>query len=190
VARAFSADVAPGHVISATPSEGSTVQRGTAVRLTVSRGTQPVAVPDVTGKPVAEARGIREGKGLVVKQTEQASSEKPGTVIAQDPTGGSTTKPGGTVTLTVAKAEQVTVPDVTGASKSDAHTRLRAAGLKVKSVPQMVTDTTRKGTVVAQDPAAGTQVDKGSVVTIHIGRLPAASPTPSATPSQTASATP
>jgi serine/threonine-protein kinase len=193
VTRAFSADVAQGRVISATPPEGTTVQKGTNVRLSVSRGAQPVPVPDVTGKQVAEARGILEGKGLQVKQKDQVSSAKdPGTVLSQSPGAGSSIKPGGTVTLTVAKAPpQVAVPDLSGMSKQDARNALHAAGLKVRSQPQPAASPDQDGQVVGQDPAAGTQVDKGSRVTIKIGRTQGgASPTPSPTASPLPSVTP
>jgi serine/threonine-protein kinase len=193
VTRQYSADVARGRVISATPPEGTTVQKGANVRLTVSRGAQPVSVPDVTGKQVAEARGILEGKGLQVKEKEQVSSDKdPGTVLSQSPSGGSSIKPGGTVTLTVAKAPpQVAVPDVTGKTKTEARDALHAAGLKVRSEPQTVTSPDQKGQVVDQDPAAGTEVDKGTRVTIKIGRIqPSASPSPTPSPSPSPSPTP
>jgi eukaryotic-like serine/threonine-protein kinase len=147
----------------------------------------------VTGKQVAEARGILEGKGLQVKQKDQVSSAKdPGTVLSQSPGGGSSIKPGGTVTLTVAKAPpQVAVPDVSGMSKTAARDALHAAGLKVRSQPQPVSSPDQRRKVVGQDPAAGTQVDKGSRVTIKIGRLNAgASPTPSPTASPSPSPTP
>jgi serine/threonine-protein kinase len=198
VVRSFSADVASGHVVSATPPEGTTVQRGTQVRLTVSRGAQPVTVPDVTGKQVAEARGILEGKGLQVKEKEQVSSDKdPGTVLSQSPGSGSSLKPGGTVTLTVAKAPpQVSVPDVTGEPRDQARQDIHDAGLKVRSQPQSVDNPDQDGTVVDQSPAGGTSVDKGTRVTLKIGRFsPAApeggaSPTPSPTASPSPSPTP
>jgi serine/threonine-protein kinase len=187
VTRAFSADVPAGRVISATPPEGSTVQRGTTVRLSVSKGVEPMSVPDVTGKPVAEARGILEGKGLQVRETAQVSADsRPGTVLLQSPGADASVKPGSTVTLTVAKAPpKVQVPDVGGMPKSDARDALHAAGLTVQSVPQQVTSPDQEGQVVAQDPAGGTKVDKGTRVTIHIGRAP--SPSPSPTPGASAS---
>jgi serine/threonine-protein kinase len=198
VTRAFSADVASGRVVSATPSEGTTVQRGTTVRLTVSKGAQPVDVPDVTGKQVAEARGILEGKGLQVKETDQVSGDKdPGTVLSQDPGAGSSIKPGGTVNLTVAKAPpQVPVPDLSGETRDQAKQDLASAGLKSRSVREPVDTPDQDGTVVDQDPAPGTSVDKGTRVTIRIGHFTpnppegGASPSPTASPSPSPSATP
>jgi eukaryotic-like serine/threonine-protein kinase len=192
VTRAYSADVALGRVVSATPPEGTTVERGTSVRLTVSRGEQPVDVPDVTGKQVAEARGILEGRNLQVKEKEQESADKdPGTVLSQDPAAGSSIKAGGTVTLTVAKAPpQVAVPDVSGETRDEARQDLLNAGLKVRSVRQSVDTPDQDGTVVEQDPAAGTSVDRGTQVTIRVGRFSPASPEAGATPSPSATASP
>jgi serine/threonine-protein kinase len=199
VTREYSADVARGRVVSASPPEGSTADRGATVRLTVSRGAEPVAVPDVTGKDAAEARGLLEGKGLQVDETQQVSeSADPGTVTAQDPAAGKAVRPGATVTLTVAQAPpQVAVPDVTGLTRDEARQALLDAGFKVRRVAQAVATPDDDGTVVDQDPAPGEHRDRGTRVTIRIGRFTppvapdtTASPTPTATASPTPSPTP
>ena len=191
VQRAYSPDAASGRVISASPAEGSTADKGTTVRLTVSRGAQPVTVPGVEGKQVAEARGLLEGKGLKVKETSEVStSTTPGTVTAQSPGAGSSVKPGTTVTLTVAKAPpQVGVPDVTGDTADEARAAIRGAQLKVTSVKVDVDTPDQDGLVQEQDPSAGSQVDRGTLVTIRVGRF-SPPPSPDTTPSPTPSPSP
>jgi beta-lactam-binding protein with PASTA domain/predicted Ser/Thr protein kinase len=195
--QAYSSDVRSGQVISATPAEGSTAEKGSTVRLTVSRGAQPVAVPSVVGKTADEARGLIEGKGLKVSETDkETTSEADGTVLTQSPAGGSSVKPGSTVTLTVAKAPpQAQVPDVSGDTKDEARQALRDNKLHVTVVRDPVDTPDQDGLVVKQEPQAGTMVDRGTIVTIHLGEFtppatPDTTPTATATPSPTATATP
>jgi serine/threonine-protein kinase len=195
--QAYSADVKTGQVISSSPPEGSTAEKGSTVRLTVSRGAQPVAVPSVVGKTVAEARGLIEGKGFKVSEKDEQTTSKPdGTVLSQSPAGGTSVKPGSTVTLTVAKAPpQVQVPDVGGDTKDEARQALRANHLHVTVVRDPVDTPDQDGLVVKQDPQAGTNVDRGTTVTIHLGTFtppttPDTTPTATPSPSPTATATP
>lgn len=73
-------------------------------------------------------------------------------------------------------AETVTVPDVDGKSQSSATTLLEAEGLKVE-VQEVHVANAKAGEVVRQTPAAGTEADKDSVVTLSVAtgrvRIPA-----------------
>ncbi|MGL5858691.1 MAG: Stk1 family PASTA domain-containing Ser/Thr kinase [Angustibacter sp.] len=66
ITEEFSNDVAPGLVIAQEPGPG-TVERGTTVRLVVSRGPQTIQLPDVTGQTVAQAREQLKSLGLRVR---------------------------------------------------------------------------------------------------------------------------
>src|SRR5437588_3822614 len=63
-------------------------------------------------------------------------------------------------------ASGVTVPAVVGLKQSNAVRRLDERGL----VPQLATGSSKfpAGTVFAQDPGAGTQVDRGSLVRVLV----------------------
>jgi serine/threonine-protein kinase len=181
VTEAYSADVPAGRVISSSPPESTTADKGTAVRLTVSRGAKPVGVPGVVGKDVDEARGLLQAAGLkVTTKDDTNATQDPGTVTAQDPKAGTKVKPGDTVTLTVAKA--IDVPDLADLTEAEASQQLRAAGFAVRVRAVDTTNPDEKDKVVDQSPAAGEQRKRGSTVTIRVGRL-AASATPSPTPS-------
>lgn len=60
----YSEDVPEGAVISAAPVAEGPVRVSSEISLTISRGPEPVEVPDVIGKPWAEAKGILENAGL------------------------------------------------------------------------------------------------------------------------------
>jgi beta-lactam-binding protein with PASTA domain len=184
VEQQFSDEVKKGRVIESSPAGGTTVERGTTVTLTVSRGPETVEVPDVTGDSEDNARSAIEGAGLRVgKVTEAESEEEPGTVTAQDPAPGTSVTKNTAVALTVAKP--VPVPDVVDLDEDEAQQQLEDAGFEVRVRDQTVTDQAQDGVVLEQTPPAEEERRKGSRVTIVVGRLATATPSPTASPTAT-----
>jgi beta-lactam-binding protein with PASTA domain len=173
------------HVIAQDPSGRSQAQQGTTVELQVSTGPQQVDVVDVTGKSEDDARSALEAAGFKVAVEEQEDADKdPGTVLSQSPTGGQAAH-GTTVTITVAiEPKQIAVPDVVGRSQNQATKTLSGEGFEV-AVDEVAVDTPDgDGIVQKQSPAGGAdkKVDRGSTVTITVGRFdPALNPDPGVT---------
>ena len=168
----FSDEVRKGLAIRTVPREGEEVTVGTRVRLLVSQGPELATVPDVVGLSRSSADSRLRGEGLGVGVQEQESEEPEGTVIAQDPAGGSSVEQGATVTITVSTGiPQASVPNVVGLGAADAATQLGNAGLVPVQREQTVTDPSDDGVVVDQRPGAGTELDEGSEVVIIIGVL-------------------
>jgi eukaryotic-like serine/threonine-protein kinase len=65
----------------------------------------------------------------------------------------------------------VNVPFVQGDKASAATNTLTSAGLKVTQRSQTVTDKGKDGIVLSQSPNAGSSVNKGSTVTIVVGKF-------------------
>jgi eukaryotic-like serine/threonine-protein kinase len=172
VKKEFSDTVSDGSVIRTIPGAGEKADAGSEITLLVSKGNQPVSIPNVVGQSRDSATATLQAAGFSVNVSEQESgAAAPGNVISQNPSGGSATGKGATVTITVAKAPpQADVPDVTGQRRTAATQQLHAAGFKVSAVDQPVQDPTQDGVVVSQDPGAG-RAAQGSTVTITIGRL-------------------
>lgn len=168
VTREFSQDVTKGFVISSDPGAGTERHAGSAIALTVSKGS-PVEVADVTGASVADATSELEQAGLKVKiASQQVNSEfDQGQVAEQSPKAGSQVAGGDTVTLTISKGpEMVSVPDVVGDSVDDAKTKLEAAGFKVnedRGLLGLFGDH-----VKSQSVDGGKTAPKGSTITIVI----------------------
>ncbi len=176
-----------GIVIAQKPDSGKSVLQGTEVALVVSKGPAGVAMPDVTGLAAADAVKALQQRKLVATLQQVSSTEAPGTVVAQDPAPGKRAKPGTKVTLQVAKGQtSVSVPDVTGHSSQDAVNDLRNAGLSATVV--RVPSSQPAGSVVAQNPAAGTKVARGSAVRLNVARASAAATTTQATTRATTTA--
>jgi beta-lactam-binding protein with PASTA domain/tRNA A-37 threonylcarbamoyl transferase component Bud32 len=180
----FSDTVKKGEVVSTTPAVGTLVERGTTVTLTVSKGKEQVAIPDVDGETEDNARSAIEAAGLRVgKVTEEESDEDPGTVIAQSPAAGKNVAKGSAVDLTVAKA--VKVPDVVDETEEDATKALEDAGFTVRVRDRATTTEEEDGVVLEQSPEGDEERPKGSRVTIIVGRFGTATPSPTASPTTT-----
>ncbi len=92
-----------GYVLAQDPQEGTQIDAGMAVNITVSSGL--VKVPGVRGESEAQARSDLAQIGFDVQVVElQDGSVSPGTVLAQSPQAGELLPRGSVVTITVATA--------------------------------------------------------------------------------------
>jgi serine/threonine-protein kinase len=154
------------------------VQQGSQVKLRVSKGPKPVAVPNVVGSTFESAYSTLLGLNFAVKREVVTSDAPKDTVVDTSPGVGTLQPPGTTITVMVSKGPTTsTVPDVTTLSQSDAQATLKASGFGVKIVSQPVTDQNQDGIVQTQDPPGGSQQPPGTAVTIAVGRF-AGTPTP------------
>ncbi|MTV26194.1 PASTA domain-containing protein [Nitriliruptoraceae bacterium ZYF776] len=100
--RTFSSDVPEGAVVSQDPGPDATRYRGDTVELVISRGPEPIEVPNLRGDPVAEAVATLESLGFDVEVERQGGFGaflRPGRVYDQDPGPGATRVPGTTIVL-------------------------------------------------------------------------------------------
>ena len=170
IEREFSDEVDEDFAIRTVPRAGVEVTRGTRITLFVSDGPEQVTVPEVTGLSQASAESRLAGEGLGVAVAEQESEETEGTVIAQDPGGGSQVDRGATVTITVSLGiERIDVPNVVGLSAGDAQAQISGARLTTARSERTVSDEAQDGVVIDQRPGAGAEVEEGSQVVIIIG---------------------
>ncbi len=143
-------------------------------------GTSSFNLESVTGEPVAQATSKLVADGLVVKRTDQVSTDAIGTVISTDPPPNSLVKKGDTVTLTVATAQQVTVPSgITNTSLANAESILTDAGLTYKV--NNVANNQQAGTVLSANPGSGSKAPKGSAVVLTVSSGPVSVRVPSVT---------
>lgn len=175
----FSADAPADTVIAATGvlPGGDTVDLSTVdeygergpVTLTVSLG----AVPDVTGKTVADATTTLQGVGLTVgAQQERYDDDVPKGQVISSEVEGSPAVRGSTVDLVVSRGPTpITLPDVAGKTIADATSTLENLGLQV-TVPDCtnvlcrLTDWKALLRVDATDPVQGSTVYRGDEITL------------------------
>jgi hypothetical protein len=97
------------------------------------------------------------------------------------PTSSTTTPTTSTTTSTATAPTAVRVPNVTGDRAREATRALIAARFAVAQKTKRVTDKGQNGVVLHQRPAGGSIVNKGSAVTITVGRYDARSQTSTGT---------
>ena len=138
------------------------------------RGVQ-VAVPDVTGQTLEQAKAVIEGAGFVFQDGgTRASDVTAGLVVATDPGGGSQTSKGATITVFTSDGSQVggTMPNLTGQRSDVALQALAALGVNTSNVT--VAYTASGATVAntclvsATDPAPGATASVSSPITLTL----------------------
>lgn len=178
-----SKDYASGIVMSAAlqdgtvVNEGSQVEAGTNIVLTVSTGQTGVEVPSVTGMTQAEAIAKLKQKGFdSINKAEGTSNEvDKGKVISQTPEGGTVAPADTSVTITISTGKdttgQVQVPSVTGISREEAMAILVENNLQLGTTSEVETDDPNKvGLVISQDVQEDTFAEPGTKVNLTIGK--------------------
>ncbi|MBE8471458.1 Stk1 family PASTA domain-containing Ser/Thr kinase [Streptomyces justiciae] len=167
-------DQPKGNICDQNPDAGTKVDKKSTVELVVSTGAPKVTVPSVIGDQFDEAKARLEGDefGLVVKKKEKESTEETGSVLDQTPVFGKQVEKGSTITLTVAvEIQKSTVPDVAGKTCDEAKALMTQNNLTGNCVTDTETDDANLvDKVISTDPGIGNSVDKGSTVTIHLGK--------------------
>ncbi|MGN7252568.1 protein kinase domain-containing protein [Arthrobacter sp. SAFR-014] len=163
----FDEEIPAGTVLGQAPAAGTPVRHGTPVSLTVSKGPQPIPVPDVRGQDQDEAVRSIEAAGLQAEVADETVHDRnipKGAVVSQEPASGTLTR-GQTVTLTISEGPKlVKVPNYIGKQVEDATEALRKRGFEVR-VNEVLGGFF--GTVRDQDPV-DTEVPEGSVITLTV----------------------
>jgi eukaryotic-like serine/threonine-protein kinase len=127
-----------------------------------------VNVPNVVRLQQREAVDRLNDRGLIARTITRTAEAQAGTVLNQDPEPGADVTRRSVVTLVVSAAQVVAVPNVVGKQAGTAGRTLRAQGFQVDT--SAVASNKPRGTVVGQQPAAATEVAKGSTVLIRVSR--------------------
>ena len=178
--QSYSNDYAAGYVYKQSPVAGRTVREGQSVTLTVSLGIQSVTVPDVTNYLQADAEQQLKNLGVSVLVTQAVEpTVASGSVIRTDPAAGSRHRPGSTVLGAVSRPQVSTtakVPSLVGLSNvNDARTLLVQNKLGLGSTTEQYSDKPA-GTIIAQNPAAGSTVKVNSRVSVTVSPAPEPEP--------------
>jgi eukaryotic-like serine/threonine-protein kinase len=145
-----------------------------ALALLLLAPSSKVTVPDVTGQTEQAASAILRHAGLTPIPSLASSATVPtGRVIRQSPAGGLLVSKGARVSIVVSGGPASTfLVNVEGLTSPQALARLRAAGFKPTTRSQ-ASSTVAPGRVISTDPAAGTEVQVGSNVTVFVSSGPA-----------------
>lgn len=174
--------VAEGVVFDQNPRAGTKVDPGTPVELIVSQGEGLPGVPTVVGFPIESAiRTLRAAGFNPIENPERVfdNTSDAGEVLTQDPVAGTEAEVGSDVTLTVsAGPEEVTIPDLSGKTQSEAIRELIDLGLGLGDTVQEASEVIDVGKVTRTDPTAGSVVPRDTRVNIFVSEGSPLTPVP------------
>ena len=133
-------------------------------------GGEEIEAPDFKGMTMQQAQDMAEQMDIKVKEGEEVISDEvdKGLIVSQTPEPGQTIKTGSTVTVNISKGlGDGSVPDLTGKMKDDLSEYLEAAGFKLGAVTTKSSDQP-EGTVLSQNPKAGSEVEKGTAIDVVV----------------------
>ncbi|MFL6051815.1 MAG: PASTA domain-containing protein [Actinoallomurus sp.] len=144
------------------------VDKGTLLTLILSKGKQPVAIPDLKGQPLEQAKQKLQQAGLTPgDEVKQPSTTIPdGSVITTRPDAGTLQDPTNPVTLLISTGMQM--PNLVGMPQDQAAQALAKLGLNVQWQEQDPADGQQPNTVVAQNPPVGTTLTPGQAVQVTV----------------------
>jgi serine/threonine-protein kinase len=161
-----------GEVTAQDPPANTKIAVGQPVRINVSKGPQPIAVPGVLGLPIDQATSTLQAAGFQVSPRFVNDSQPANTVIDQSPQAGTSAGKNSVVSLTVSRGPKTsTVPDVSSTDLPSAEQTLRASGFRWTIVYQDTTDPNSDGLVLNQTPLGGQQEPPNTTITLTVGRL-------------------
>ena len=179
VAETYDATVPAGEVVSQDPDPGRSVKGGRLVTIYVSKGGEALEMPDLVGLTKSAAierlQKMNLNPGSIY---EKESSSDPGIVLSTDPTTGTKIIRGQKIDLIISRGEseksknssdenKITVPDVHNASLEVARSGIESHGLNVGAVVYEISNQA-EGTVVSQNPSAGSEISAGGSVDLVI----------------------
>lgn len=171
---AQAAGIVGGKGPTAASSGSASSSSSTEVVSSSSKEEEKVTVPDLSNKTEADAVALANSLNLGVRNggTEASDVIEAGKICRQDLTPGSKVDKNSTITYYVSsgKAEEtVTIPTgIVGADKDTAKAALTQLGLVVFDTEEFSDE--EAGKVISVDPTEGSEVAKGSTVTLVVSK--------------------
>ncbi len=136
----------------------------------IRRGVTPV--PQLAGQSEEAAKSALAARGLDFRVAEVgrwSSNVAAGSVLETRPAAGSAVKQGAEIELVLSRGPQrISVPDLTGKAVSAARLTLEGEGLATGATLAVFSSRGPAGTVVGQDPPAGTELGGGAPVALLV----------------------
>lgn len=169
-------DAKDGTILEQDVKAGDTVKRGSQINVVIAgKGdstSEMVKIPSVIGKTKSSAKSTLESAGFSVtfEYGDYNNSVAADVVTAQSPSAKNQAAKGSTVTVTLSPGQKpITVPNVVGASQSQAESALAGAGLKYTYADSQYSDTVAVGNVISQTKS-GETVAAGTTITLTLSK--------------------
>jgi serine/threonine protein kinase len=173
--RVYSEEVPNGKIITSSPGGGGHIVVGGFVHLTISKGKERIAIPQINGLTPDVAAMQIANVGLKIGTITQIfnSNIPKGFVISVAPGPGVRVQRNTFVNLIVSKGvEKISTINYVGLSGEQALNELETSGFVVTS-NLAYSDTIATGAVISQTPAGGRPLPKGSEISLVVSEGPA-----------------
>ncbi|MDR3071824.1 MAG: PASTA domain-containing protein [Endomicrobium sp.] len=130
-----------------------------------------IKTPDIVGKSLYDALEELSSKGFGLKKEGEEINEgiPAGIILRQNPPAGMIVRVGKIIKITISQGGKIVyVPDLVGQTIRSADIALRYSTLVMGEVLKKFSIVMEKGVIISQDIAAGTKVDKDSVVNVVV----------------------
>lgn len=172
VSEKYVEDVPAGLIVNQSPNAGEKLREGQQVRVQLSKGAAPRAVPDLTGKTTIDAQNAVEAAGFVwAAKDAYSDTVATGTVIDWSPKDGLQPK-GATVSVTISQGKQPKpVPSFLDQVYDQYQKLLQGLGFNVTR-QDAFSDKVDPGKVISTSPQPGEQIQPGSAITVVVSKGP------------------
>ncbi len=164
-----------GTVVAMEPRAGNFISSDGSVKLILSKGPQPIAVTDVMAKKMtpAQARTALEKQGFIVTERRDFDEKvAKDSLIGTEPATNKKLPPESTIVLVISNGPRpIAIPAITDKTYDEAAKVLSDLGF-VPARRDDFSDTIESGILIGTDPAAGTEVQKGTTVNILVSKGP------------------
>ena len=151
------------------PKGGSMAPKGSTVTVWFSSGPKDTAIPDVKGMNQQEARRTLEKAGFKVSpaaSVEDSQDVPKDHVTRTDPAAGQSVAKGTSILIYISSG-MTKVPDLSGKTKDDATKTLQSLHFNI-TIREQASNTVAKDMVISTDPAAGSSVQQGAMITVTV----------------------
>ena len=167
-----SEDIPKDKVIGTDPKKGKTIKTSEKVTLIISKGSEKITVKDYTGEDFEKIKTELEKKGIIVlsdtKDVSSSEDVKSGHIIAQDVKAGDKIGKGDKITFTIPNLF-TSYPNFTdGTYTVDAVNKFCTDNGLTLDVTYVEDATAVNGTIIYQNMASGTKVNKGDNLRIKV----------------------
>jgi len=173
--REFHQTMPANTIISQSPAPGKLLRTGRDIKVSLSKGTEIVIIPDITGEPLLRAQSILQEHSLksgYIARIYRRNIEE-NIVISQDPPAGDKIRRNATVNLLVSQGQEPVyycMPELVGKSLTEAEQILQNLHLTIGNIDYEFHEKLEPDIIIAQFPESGYRLMQGEKVNLRVSK--------------------
>ncbi len=172
----YSGEIPKNHVMAQNPAPGTKIKKGRDIRITLSKGTKSVTMPNLNDLDLRQAQLILEENGLCLGRISKV--HHPGVikdaVIAHTPMSGTAIDRDRYADLLISLGPlpvEYRMPDLSGLYLDKAIRRIEEQSLRVGDIRSIIGKDQPANMILNHDPPAGSSVLRNSVIDLEVSRV-------------------